>query len=165
MAVCVPNLPLVILLMLSPLRNKVKTKIKSNQDSSVNSRVISYISSIWINKYVYKIGFLNFLTNIYEVCIDICIIYVLQDSCNLDVNRRVGDRVVYNALWWEIVSTPSSDIHVIIRHLWKSDIIKLVLFCHIKEYTIHVVCTRYYAMHTALYWTPVNTGRYNFGII
>ena len=37
-----------------------------------------------------RLGFLIFFTNNYKVCIDICIIYVLQDSCNLDDNRGVG---------------------------------------------------------------------------
>ena len=36
-----------------------------------------------------RLGFLIFFTKIYKVCIDICIIYVLQDSCNLDVNRGI----------------------------------------------------------------------------
>ena len=37
-----------------------------------------------------RLGFLVFISKIYKVCIDICIRYVLQDSCNLDVNRGVG---------------------------------------------------------------------------
>ena len=37
-----------------------------------------------------RLGFLIFFTKIYKVCFDICIIYVLQDSCNLDDNRGVG---------------------------------------------------------------------------
>ena len=37
-----------------------------------------------------RLGFLIFFTKIYKFCIDICNIYVLQDSCNLDVNRGVG---------------------------------------------------------------------------
>ena len=46
MAVCVHNLPLVILLMLSPLRNENENKNKINRNSSINIRVVSYISSI-----------------------------------------------------------------------------------------------------------------------
>ena len=41
MAVCVHNLSLIILLMLSPLRNE--SEIIDNQNSSVNIRVISYV--------------------------------------------------------------------------------------------------------------------------
>ena len=37
-----------------------------------------------------RFGFLIFFTKISKVCVDVCIIYVLQDSCNLDVNRGVG---------------------------------------------------------------------------
>ena len=37
-----------------------------------------------------RLGFLISFTKIYEVFIDICIIYGLRDSCNLDVNRGVG---------------------------------------------------------------------------
>ena len=54
MAVCVHNLPLVILLILSPLRNESENENKINQNSSVNIRVISYISSIWIIKICLK---------------------------------------------------------------------------------------------------------------
>ena len=51
-AVCVHNFPLIILLMLSSLRNESENenKIEINQYSSVNIRVILYISSIWIKK-------------------------------------------------------------------------------------------------------------------
>ena len=45
MAVCVHNLPLVILLMLSPLRNESENQNKIDQNSPVNIRVISYIAS------------------------------------------------------------------------------------------------------------------------
>ena len=38
-----------------------------------------------------RLGFLISFTKIYEVFIDICIIYGLRDSCNLDVNRGVGE--------------------------------------------------------------------------
>ena len=54
MAVCVHNLPLVILIMLSPLRNKSENENEINQNSSVNIRVISYVSSIWIIKICLK---------------------------------------------------------------------------------------------------------------
>ena len=37
-----------------------------------------------------RLEFLISFTKIYKCCIDICIIYGLQDSCNLDVNRGVG---------------------------------------------------------------------------
>ena len=50
MTVCVHNLPLVILQMLSPLRNESENEIKINQNISVNITVISYKSSIWIIK-------------------------------------------------------------------------------------------------------------------
>ena len=43
MAICVHNLPLVTLLMLSPLRNESENENKINQNSSVNIRVTSYI--------------------------------------------------------------------------------------------------------------------------
>ena len=45
MAVCVHNLPLVILLMLSPLRNESENGNKINQNSSVNITVISYVAA------------------------------------------------------------------------------------------------------------------------
>ena len=48
MAVCVHNLSLIILLILCPLRSENENENKINQNSSVNIRVISYISSIWI---------------------------------------------------------------------------------------------------------------------
>ena len=32
----------------------------------------------------------TFFTKIYKVCIDMCIVSVLQDSCNLEDNRGVG---------------------------------------------------------------------------
>ena len=50
MAVCVHNLPLVILPMLYPLRNESENENKINQNCSVNIRAIFYISSIWIIK-------------------------------------------------------------------------------------------------------------------
>ena len=37
-----------------------------------------------------RLGFFIFFTKIYKVCTDICIIYGLQDSGNLDVNKGVG---------------------------------------------------------------------------
>ena len=37
-----------------------------------------------------RLGCFTFFTKIYKACIDICIIYVLQDSCNLEDNRGVG---------------------------------------------------------------------------
>ena len=39
-----------------------------------------------------RLGFLIFFTKIYKVYTDMCntIIYVLQDSCNLQDNRGVG---------------------------------------------------------------------------
>ena len=37
-----------------------------------------------------RLGFLTFFTKIYKVCIDICIVSVLQDSCDLEDNRGVG---------------------------------------------------------------------------
>ena len=37
-----------------------------------------------------RLGFLIPFTKLYKVCVDICIIYGLQESCNLDVNRDVG---------------------------------------------------------------------------
>ena len=43
MAVCVHNLPLVILLMLSPLRNEGENENKINQNSSVNIIISLYI--------------------------------------------------------------------------------------------------------------------------
>ena len=46
MAVCVQNLPLVILLKLSPFRNESENENKINQKSIVNIGVISYISRI-----------------------------------------------------------------------------------------------------------------------
>ena len=52
-AVCVHNLQLVILLMLSPLQNESENEKKIYQNSSVNIRVISLIS-----KYV-RLGFLT----------------------------------------------------------------------------------------------------------
>ena len=91
MAVCVHNLPLVILLMLSPLRNEIENenKIHVYQKSSVNIK--SYMYFLYDNQNMFKrLGFLIFFTKIYKVCNDICNIYVLQDSCNLDVNRGVG---------------------------------------------------------------------------
>ena len=36
------------------------------------------------------LGFFIFFSKVYKVCNDICNIYVLQDSCNLDDNRGVG---------------------------------------------------------------------------
>ena len=54
MAVCVHNLSLEILLLLSPLRNESKNENKINQNCSVNIRVISYISNIWIIKICLK---------------------------------------------------------------------------------------------------------------
>ena len=70
---------------------KVKNENKINQNSSVNIRVISYISSISVIKICLKDWVLKFFkTKIHKVCIDICIIYVLQDSCNLEDNRGVG---------------------------------------------------------------------------
>ena len=53
-AVCDHNLPLVILLMLSPLWNKSENENKINQNSSVNIRVNFYILSIWIIKICLK---------------------------------------------------------------------------------------------------------------
>ena len=55
-AVCVHNLELVILQILSPLRNENENENKINQNtgSSVNIRVIYYISSIWIIKICLK---------------------------------------------------------------------------------------------------------------
>ena len=46
MAVCVNNLSLVILLMLSPSRNESENENKISQNRSVNIKVISYLSSI-----------------------------------------------------------------------------------------------------------------------
>ena len=37
-----------------------------------------------------RLRFLPFSTKIYKVCIDMCIVSVLQDFCNLDDNRGVG---------------------------------------------------------------------------
>ena len=37
-----------------------------------------------------RIGFLTILTKIYKVCLDMCTVSVLQDSCNLEDNRGVG---------------------------------------------------------------------------
>ena len=54
MAVCVHNLLLIIILMLSPLRNESGNENKINQNSSVSIRVISYISSIYIIKICLK---------------------------------------------------------------------------------------------------------------
>ena len=54
MAVCVHNLPLVIPHILSPLRNESENENKINQKCSVNIRVISHISSIWIIKICLK---------------------------------------------------------------------------------------------------------------
>ena len=54
MAVCVNNLSLVILLMLSPSRNESENENKISQNRSVNIRVISYISNIWIIKICLK---------------------------------------------------------------------------------------------------------------
>ena len=31
-----------------------------------------------------------FFTKIYKLCMDMCIVSILQDSCNLDDSRRVG---------------------------------------------------------------------------
>ena len=91
MAVCVQNLPLVILLMLSPLRNESENENKINQNSSVNSYIL-YIEHLNNQNMLKRLGFLIFFTKIYKVCIDICItcIYVLQDSCNLNLDRGVG---------------------------------------------------------------------------
>ena len=87
MAVCVHNLPPVIPVMLSPLRNESENENKIYQKSSVHIK--NYF--LYNNQNMFKrLGFLIFFTKIYKVCIDICNIYVLQDSCNLDVNRGVG---------------------------------------------------------------------------
>ena len=45
MIVIVHNLPLVIILMLSPLRNESENGNKINQNSSVNITVISYVAA------------------------------------------------------------------------------------------------------------------------
>ena len=37
-----------------------------------------------------RLGLLIYFTKIYKVCIDVFIIYGLQDSCNLNVNKGVG---------------------------------------------------------------------------
>ena len=37
-----------------------------------------------------RLGFLTFFTKIYKVCIDMCILSDLQDSCNLGDSRGVG---------------------------------------------------------------------------
>ena len=62
--------------MLSSLRNESENENKINQNSSVNIRV-TYLN----NQNMFKrLGFLTFFTKIYEVCIDMCIVSVLQDS-------------------------------------------------------------------------------------
>ena len=69
--ICVHNLELVILLMLSPLRNEseVKTKIKS-----VNIKSYSLYIKHLNNQDLFKgLGFLILFTIIYKVYIDICI--------------------------------------------------------------------------------------------
>ena len=53
-AVYAHKLPLVVLVMLSPLRNESENENKFNQNSSINIRVIYYISSIWIIKIYLK---------------------------------------------------------------------------------------------------------------
>ena len=91
MEVSFHNRLLVILLMLSPLRNENENENKINQKSSVNIRLIPiYIKHLNNQNMFKRFGFLIVFTNIYKVCIDICIIYVLQDSCNLEDNRGVG---------------------------------------------------------------------------
>ena len=51
MAVCVHNLPLVILLMLSPLRNESENENKMNQNSSVHIQVIFQFSLLKSTKF------------------------------------------------------------------------------------------------------------------
>ena len=90
MSVCVHNLLLVILLLLSPLRNESENENKISQNSFLNIRVISYIKHLNNQNMFKRLEFLIFFTKIYKVCIDICFIYVLQDSCSLDIHRGVG---------------------------------------------------------------------------
>ena len=83
-AVCVQNLELVILLLLSPLPSESENEIKS-------IKIVPLILELFHTYQAFKrLGFLISFTKIYKVCINVCIIYVLQDSCNLDDNRGVG---------------------------------------------------------------------------
>ena len=83
-AVCVHNLPLVILIMVSSLHQNI-----TNQNSFVNIRVLYYISSICIIKiclidwdsYFFLLKFTKFV---------LIYVSVLQDSCNLEDDRGVG---------------------------------------------------------------------------
>ena len=76
MAVCVHNLPLVILLILSPLRNESENENKINQNSSVNIRTISYISSIWIIKICLKDWDFSFSLLKSTKFVLICVLYI-----------------------------------------------------------------------------------------